>query len=80
MTAKNKEERMSWLRKAADQGYPPSQDEINKLKSAPEPKPASTSPDDMIAQLKKRAEAGDMIAKIALDSLLSSPLYSPGKK
>jgi hypothetical protein len=75
MTSNSSEEKRSWLQKAVDQGYPPSKDEFIKLESTPQP-----GPDDMIARLRKQADAGDVVAKIALDSLLSSPLYSPEKK
>jgi hypothetical protein len=50
------------------------------METAPESGPSVAGPDDMIARLRKQADAGDVVAKIALDSLLSSPLYSPEKK
>ncbi|MER2546175.1 MAG: hypothetical protein ABTS16_22520, partial [Candidatus Accumulibacter phosphatis] len=34
---------------------------------------------DLIARLKQQAAAGDVIAEITLNSLLSSPLYAPRK-
>jgi uncharacterized protein len=80
MTANSREEKLCLLQKAADQGYQPARDELGKLKSAAEPGPAGAEPDNMIARLRKLAEAGDVVAKITLDSLLSSPLYSPEKK
>lgn len=80
MTAGSFEEKRSWLCKAADQGYQPAKDELNKMESAPESGPSAAEPEDMISRLRKLAEAGDVVAKIALDSLLSSPMYSPEKK
>jgi uncharacterized protein len=80
MITNAREEKLSLLHKAADQGYQLAKDELGKLESAAEPEPADAEPDNMIARLKKLADAGDVVAKITLDSLLSSPMYSPEKK
>ncbi len=51
MTANIREEKLSWLRKAADQGYQPAKDELDKIESAPESSPSAAEPDDMISRL-----------------------------
>jgi hypothetical protein len=75
MTTNSWDEKRSWLQKAAGQGYQPAKDELGKLESTPE-----AEPEDLTSRLRKLTDAGDVVAKIALDSLLSSPLYSPDKK
>lgn len=35
---------------------------------------------DIVSRLEKAAAAGDVVAQIALDSLLSSPMYAGRKK
>jgi hypothetical protein len=79
VTVNSIEEKRSWLRKAAGRGYQPAKEELNKMESAFESGPAEAEPEDMISRLRKLSESGDVVAKITLDSLLSSPL-SPEKK
>jgi uncharacterized protein len=80
LTVRSQDEKIAWLQKASEQGYEPAREELKKMESAPPEEPPSIGPDDMIAKLKKMADAGDPIAEMTLKSILNSPLYSQQKK
>ncbi len=66
-----------WIELAAELGIPEAAQCLGKATGSQECAPAGTV--DLIARLKQQAAAGDVIAEITLNSLLSSPLHAPRK-